>query len=116
MLASVFRLKVKRLIAARVLATFLAAAVVSFGLLAANGALHRTLHQGGTADSGSCVLCLFAHGHADSPEAVLVTSAFVPTASDLPVPAVSAVKVDFTYLLSPSRAPPVLADLLPVVA
>jgi hypothetical protein len=102
--------------AARVMAGALAAALLLFELLAANGAFHEALHQSGKAASDCCVLCLLAQGHVDSPDSVPVVTASVQPSFDLPPRMESIALLDFTFLASPSRAPPALASLLTVVA
>ena len=94
----------------------LAVTALCFALLAANSEFHQALHHGGTGRSNSCVLCLFAYGHVDSPQSPLALADFVPSFTDSAPPAKSIVTVEFTYLLSPSRAPPALAALLSAVA
>ena len=111
------RFKVNRFVAAaRVLAGALAAALLLFELLAANGGFHQALHHGGKAASDSCFLCLFVKGHVDLPQSVPVVTASVRSSFD-PAPRMESIAMmDFTYLASPSRAPPALASLLSVVA
>jgi len=100
----------------RGLAAMLAAAVLLFSLLATNSGFHEALHHGDKAASNNCVLCLFAKGQVDQPLATPVVAAFAP-AIFLSAPQVeSVVLVDFSYLSSPSRAPPALASLLLAVA
>jgi len=110
--------KVNRFVAAatRGLAGVLAVALLLLGLLAVNGEFHEALHQTGKAASDNCVLCLFAKGQVDLPQSVPVVSAPVQPSSDLPTLRESIALVDFTYLASPSRAPPAFASLLSVVA
>lgn len=112
---SVSRFKINRCFAAyRVLSGLLAVALLLCELLAANGQFHQAMH-GGKASSNSCLLCLFAKGHVDSPRSVpFVTAPVQSTFESLP-PMESIAVVDFTYLSSPSRAPPVFVSNLPVV-
>jgi hypothetical protein len=74
------------------------------------------MHHGGTADSNSCVLCLFANGHVDLPQTVPAVTAPVRWVLEAAPPARAIVTVDFTYLVSPSRAPPAPAFVPSVVA
>jgi hypothetical protein len=116
-LSSVLRFKDNWfLAAARVLAGALAGALLLFELVAANGELHQALHHGGKAASDSCVLCLFAKGHVDSPEAAPVVTVSIRSSFDAAPRMESIAMVDFTYLASPSRAPPALPLLFSVVA
>jgi hypothetical protein len=113
----VSRLTVNRFAAAvRVLACISALAVLLFGLLAAHSGFHQAMHHGGTADSSSCVLCLFANGHVDLPQSAPVISVSVRHLLDSAPVTESIVLAEFTYLASPSRALPALPSLLPVVA
>ncbi len=111
------RFKVKRLVAAaRILAGLLAGAVLVFELLAANGGFHQALHQEGKAGPGGCVLCLFANGQVDSPESLPVATGIVASSFQAAPLVESILPVDFTYLLSPSRAPPALQSDRSVLA
>ncbi len=114
--AGVSRFKANRLTTvARVLAGAMAVAVLLLELLAANGGFHEALHSGGKAVPGSCVLCLFAAGQAESPG--MAPAAASPAASVLAAPVRESIAaVDITYLASPSRAPPVPALSPAVVA
>jgi hypothetical protein len=105
--------KVIRSIAA---ARALAGALLIFELLAANSEFHQALHHGTKAASTTCVVCLFAKGHADSPGLIPL---FTHPVTILLGPALrmeSIVVKDFTYLSFPSRAPPRFSPLPSVVA
>ncbi len=91
-------------------------ALLLLGLLAANGGFHEALHHDGKAASDNCVLCLFAKGQVDAPQSVPVVAASVESSFDLPPRIEAGVLADFTYLTSPSRAPPAAVCLLSVVA
>ncbi|SPE54278.1 exported hypothetical protein [Verrucomicrobia bacterium] len=114
--ASVSRLRVNWPVAAgRALAVTLAGALLLLALLAANGSFHQALHHGKAA-SGNCVLCLFIKGHVDSPQSASLCRVSARCSLD-PAPRMNFVAaVDFRYLVSPSRAPPLLGPLLSVVA
>lgn len=115
---SVTRFKVRRLVGASrcVLAGALALTLFLFSLLATNGEFHSSLHHSGSAASGSCLLCLFVKGHVSFPETAAVTTT-VFRKPFVSAPSVESVVLEgFTYLASPSRAPPVLPSPLPVVA
>jgi Protein of unknown function (DUF2946) len=90
--------------------------VLLFGLLAASNAFHRAMHHGRTADSSSCVLCLFANGHVYLPQTAPAVSESVRVLLAVAPLTEPVVTVDFTYLISPSRAPPAPAPLLPAAA
>lgn len=49
------------------LAGSLAVVLLAFGLLAASGPLHQSLHDDRTAGANSCVVCLLANGQAELP-------------------------------------------------
>ena len=87
-----------------------------FELLAANNVFHQALHHGGKAAANTCVLCLFAKGQVDSsePGPVSVQPFLIPLNPEPPMESI--VVADFTYLSSPSRAPPAFSLLLSVVA
>lgn len=118
LLPSLSYLKASRFVAAaaRGLAGVLAGGVLLLGLLAANSGFHQTLHHSGKAAADSCVLCLFAKGQVGLPQSAPVITTSVRSSFDLPPRMESIAMVDFTYLTSPSRAPPALASLLSVVA
>ena len=102
--------------AARGLAGLLAGALLICELLAANGQVHGALHHKGNAAPNSCVLCLFVKGLVDSPDSAPVPTEPVWSFFDS-VPQIRSIAwVDFTYLVSLSRAPPALASSIPVVA
>ena len=86
------------------------------GLLAADGGFHQALHQSGKATPDNCVLCLFVKGHIDLSQSVAVLAAPVRVSFEPPPVMESIALVDFSYLASPSRAPPALASLPAVVA
>lgn len=107
---------VNRFVCARVLASALAAALLLLELLAGNNEFHNALHHNGNAASNNCVLCLFAKGHVDSPEPTPVLTPLVQPSFE-PTPRQESIAfVDFTYLASPSRAPPASSSFLSVVA
>jgi hypothetical protein len=113
----VSRFKINRFVAAsRGLAGVLAGALLLCELLATNGQFHQALHHGGKAVSNSCILCLFANGHVDLPPLMPVVTAHVLSSFDSALRMETIVLVDFSYLSSPSRAPPALASLPSVVA
>jgi hypothetical protein len=105
---SVPRFKIKRVLSAskRVGAGALALALLLFSLLAANSQFHSALHRSGDALPGTCLLCLFAHGHVSfaQPEPVLTT--VVQPAFDFTRWAQSIAIEGPKYLASLSRAPP----------
>ena|SRR5208282_2558348 len=94
----------------------LAGALLLLGLLAVNNGFHQALHHSGKAAPDNCVLCLFAKGQVDLPQSVPVVPASFQSSFDLPPRMESIASVDFTYLASPSRAPPVFVSLRSVVA
>jgi hypothetical protein len=111
------RLKAIRfIVAARHLACVLIGALLLLEALAASGQFHQSLHHEGKAASNTCILCLFAKGQVDTADTAPVFTApfrLSPKRAPLvdPVPF-----VDFRYLSSPSRAPPVSSLFLSVVA
>jgi hypothetical protein len=111
----VSRFKINRCFAAcRALGGLLAVALLFCELLAANGRFHQAMH-GGKASSNSCLLCLFAKSQVDSPRSAPIVAAPVLPSFESSPPMESIAVVDFTYLSSPSRAPPVFVSNLPVV-
>lgn len=108
-----FRLKNIRFIT---VARLLAGALLIFELLAANSGLHQALHDGGKVASNTCVICLFAKGHVDSPGSLPVFTQPVTILLGPALPMESLVIKDFTYLSFPSRAPPAFSLPLSVVA
>jgi hypothetical protein len=85
-------------------------------LLTASGDFHQTQHRDGKATSPTCVLCLLANGHVDLPEvAPSITPAVRPLLDSAPRYE-SVAMADFSYLASPSRAPPAFSSPLSVVA
>jgi hypothetical protein len=115
--SSVSRSKANRFVAAaRVLAGVLAGALLVFELLSADGGFHQALHHNGKAASNGCILCLFAKGQVDSPQAVPGVTSSVWSMFP-PAPRMESIALlDFTYLASASRAPPTLTSVLSVVA
>ncbi len=110
------RSKVKRfVVAARVFACVLAAAVVLLELLAADGAFHNALHHDGQA-SNQCVLCLFAKGQMDSPDTAPVFTEFVRVSFQSAPQVTFHAPADVTYLISLGRAPPACFPPLSVLA
>lgn len=99
-----------------VLAGLLAGLVLLFGLLAASDQLHRTFHHNGNDAANPCLVCLLIKGQVKSSDPVPVVAACVTVLFQAAPQAQTAVSPDFTYLASPSRAPPAPASLLPVVA
>jgi hypothetical protein len=84
-------------------------------LLAASDGFHQAQHRDGKATSANCVLCLLANGHLDAPEAApSITPALRPLIDSAPR-CESIALVDFSYLTSPSRAPPAFSSPLSVV-
>jgi hypothetical protein len=101
--------------AARVLACVLAGALLLFEVLAANGEFHRSFHNEGKAASNACLLCLFAKGQVDSCDIGPILAAPVRISLTRVLLTEPALFVDFSYLSSPSRAPPAFSALLSVV-
>ena len=85
-------------------------------LLVANGGFHQALHQSGQAAPDNCILCLFVKGHVDLSQTMPVLAPPVLVTFDLPPQMQSIPLVDFSYLASPSRAPPVPASFPAAVA
>ncbi len=87
-------------------AGLLAVLLLAFGVLAASGSVHHSLHHDGDTDAGSCVICSLTQGHIDLPEAApcLATAVFHPLCGLLPASAGVPCSLDF--LLPPGRAPP----------
>jgi len=113
----VSRFKSNRFVAAfRGLAGVLAGALFLFELVASNGQFHQALHHNGQSASNGCVLCLFANGHVDLPPLMPVFTAPALSSFDSALRVETTVLVDFSYLGSPSRAPPALASFPSVVA
>jgi hypothetical protein len=113
----VLRFRFKRFDAAlRGVAGLLAAALLLFSLLATDEEFHQALHGSGKGASNGCLLCVFAKGHADLPQSAPVFTAAVLSAFNAALLMESIALVDFTYLASPSRAPPALASPLLAVA
>jgi hypothetical protein len=109
--------RVKRFVGAcRGLAAILAVALLLCELLATNGQIHGALHHNGKTASNTCVLCLFVKGMVDLPESEPVVNgpALIWFES---MPRVESIFLaDFSFLTSPSRAPPAVASFQPVVA
>lgn len=89
-------------------AGLLAVLLLAFGVLAASGSLHHSLHHD-SADASSCVICLLAQGQIDIPETspVVATTVFHPLCGLLAASA--GVPWSFDFLLPPGRAPPCLS-------
>jgi Protein of unknown function (DUF2946) len=102
--------------AARGLAGAFAVGLLLLELVAANGEFHQALHQSGQAAPDRCVLCLFVKGHVGLAQAAPVVTVSVQTAFEPPPRLESIPVVDFTYLASPSRAPPAFPSRLVAVA
>lgn len=112
--ASRFRAN-RYIVASRVLAGALAAALLVLELLASDQGFHQAFHHNGKPASNNCVLCLFAEGQVELPQSSPVTTTFVRAYFD-PAPKTESITlVGFTYLASPSRAPPAPASSLPAV-
>jgi len=101
--------------AARGLAGVLAAALLLFELLSTNGRFHHAFHATGKTSSNGCIVCLFAKGQVDSPQATPAITLPLLCCFILLVPTESAILVDFRYLASPSRAPPSPGFFPPVI-
>ncbi len=88
------------------LAGLLVVWIFLLGLAAADGPLHRSLHQNGSSGPVSCAICLFALGQVDSPAAtpVLALAVFVLLAGVLAIRA--SLPFSFDFLLPPGRGPP----------
>ncbi len=94
----------------------LAGALLLLTVLAANGKFHQALHLKGKSASDNCVLCLFAKGQVDLPQSIAEAPATVAPLVTMRLRLESIVLVDFTYLSSPSRAPPALDSSSTVMA
>jgi hypothetical protein len=100
--------KVKRAaVPSRILAGALAALLLVLGFLAADNDFHQSLHSGKAA-SGTCVLCLFAKSQVHSSDLAPEAGRFVQCPFGALPRVESVVFLEFTYLASPGRAPPVL--------
>jgi hypothetical protein len=81
-------------------------ALLLLDLLAANIKVHQALHNRGSANSSTCVLCLFAKGNIELPEGLLKVFSSIPCWSSW-VPHSQAVALACpAYLVSSCRAPP----------
>jgi hypothetical protein len=100
-----------RRVAKPTLAGLLAALWLAFGLLAANGPLHRSLHHDRAADANFCVVCLLAQGQVELPNfaPVLIASVFFLLGGLLAAGA--GVPWRINSLLPPGRAPPRLSPI-----
>jgi len=100
-----------RRVAKPALAGWLAALLLAFGLLAANGPLHRSLHHDRAAGANFCAICLFAKGQVEPPNLgpVFLSSVFF-LLGGLPA-AIAGVPWSVDSLLPPGRAPPRLSSV-----
>lgn len=115
--ASVFHRNTKWFVAAsRGLAGLLAGALLVFELLAGDGQLHQAFHDGAKGASNTCLLCLFATGHVDLSDTMPVVATYVRQPVKRLLQTETTPLLNFRYLCSPSRAPPVLSSFRPVVA
>ena len=88
------------------LAGLLAALLLAFGLLAASGPLHRSLHHERTAGTNFCAVCLLAQGQVElSSVALLLISVVFFLLCGL-LAASAGVPWTVDSLLPPGRAPP----------
>jgi len=85
-------------------------------LLTASSDFHQAQHRDGKATSATCILCLLANGHVDLPEAAQSLTPDARPVMDSEPRHESIALVDFSYLSSPSRAPPAFSSPLSVVA
>ena len=96
-----------RRVAKPALAGLLVTLLLAFGLLAANGPLHRSLHHDrAAAGANFCAICLFAQGQVELPNLgpVLISSVFFLLCGLLAASAGVPWSID--ALLPPERAPP----------
>ena len=95
-----------RRVAKPAMAGLLAALLFAFGLLAANGPLHRSLHHERAAGTNFCAVCLFAKGQVEPPNLgpVFLSSVFFLLCGLLAASAGGPWSID--SLLPPGRAPP----------
>jgi hypothetical protein len=113
----VSRIKVNRFVAAcRGMAGILAAVLLLCEFLATSDQVHGAFHHNGNTTSNSCALCLFVKGLVDVPQPAPFATQPILSSFDLVSHFESIALVDFTYLVSPSRAPPASASKSPVVA
>ena len=100
-----------RRVAKPALAGLLAALLLAFGLLAANGPLHRSFHHERAAGANFCAVCLFAKGQVEPANLgpVFLSSVFFLLGG---LPAASAgVPWSVDLLLPQGRAPPHLSSV-----
>jgi hypothetical protein len=88
------------------LAGLLATLLFAFGLVAANGSLHRLLHHERAAGANFCAVCLLAHGQVELAEVAPVLSASVFFLLCSLLAASAGVPWSIDSLLPPGRAPP----------
>ena len=100
-----------RRVAKPALAGLLAALLLAFGLLAANGPLHRSLHHDGAVGASFCAVCLFANGHVELADVAPVLSASVLFVLCGSLAASAGVPWSVDSLLPPGRAPPRLSHV-----
>jgi hypothetical protein len=100
-----------RRVAKPALAGLLAVLLFAFGLLAANGPLHRSLHHDRAAGANFCAVCLLSQGHVELPNLgpVLISIVFFLLCGLLAASAGVPWNVD--SLLPPGRAPPRLSHI-----
>ena len=106
--------KTFRLVSSRLLAAALAVLLLILGLLSASDALHQFFHHGDRQGASPCAVCLLVKGHLESPTpAPVMVGPVVPVIGAVPLEGGTA--PSFTYQSAPSRAPPALICLSPVV-
>jgi len=100
-----------RRVAKPALAGLLAALLLAFGLLAAGGSLHRSLHHERGAGANFCAVCLFAKGQVELSDIapLLISVVFFLLCGLLAASAGVPWSVD--SLLPPGRAPPPLSHI-----
>jgi hypothetical protein len=95
-----------RRVAKPALAGLLAALLFSFGLLAASGPLHRSLHHDRAAGANFCAVCLFAQGQVELADVAPILTASVLFLLCGLLSASAGVPSSVDSLLPPGRAPP----------